>query len=134
GPRPGSDAHDFRAAEFLHLAARGGEGKDGRHGNPFPGSARREGRDEYCCRRRRSLDSPRFPGRRSQVVRQRSAKPSSAGSIPAVASISAPANFNFESTVVSHGWYLLAPFRWSRKEQTLRRVEILDKKPREIAI
>src|SRR5205814_4099191 len=73
-------------------------------------------------------------GRRNQVVRQRSAKPSSAGSIPAVASISVPANFNFESTVVSHGWYLLAPFRWSRKEQTLRRVEILDKKPREIAI
>jgi len=35
---------------------------------------------------------------------------------------------------VSHGWYLLAPFRWSRSEQTLRRVEILDKKPREIAI
>jgi 3-methyladenine DNA glycosylase/8-oxoguanine DNA glycosylase len=68
------------------------------------------------------------------VVRQRSAKPSSAGSIPAVASISVPANFNFQSTVVSHGWYLLAPFRWSRREQTLRRVEILDKKPREIAI
>ena len=72
--------------------------------------------------------------RRSQVVRQRSAKPLSAGSIPAVASIPTPANFNFESTVVSHGWYLLAPFRWSRREQTLRRVEILDKKPREIAI
>ena len=35
---------------------------------------------------------------------------------------------------MSHGWYLLAPFRWSRREQTLRRVEILDKKPREIAI
>ncbi len=35
---------------------------------------------------------------------------------------------------MSHGWYLLAPFRWSRSEQTLRRVEILDKKPREIAI
>jgi 3-methyladenine DNA glycosylase/8-oxoguanine DNA glycosylase len=68
------------------------------------------------------------------VVRQRSAKPSSAGSIPAVASISVPVNFNFQSTVVSHGWYLLAPFRWSRSEQTLRRVEILDKTPREIAI
>jgi 3-methyladenine DNA glycosylase/8-oxoguanine DNA glycosylase len=35
---------------------------------------------------------------------------------------------------VSHGWYLLAPFHWSRSEQTLRRVEILDRKPREIAI
>ncbi len=35
---------------------------------------------------------------------------------------------------MSHGWYLLAPFRWSRSERTLRRVEILDKKPREIAI
>ena len=54
-------------------------------------------------------------GRRSQVVRQRSAKPSSAGSIPAVAStISTPAGFNFTATVESHGWYHLAPFRWER--------------------
>jgi 3-methyladenine DNA glycosylase/8-oxoguanine DNA glycosylase len=68
------------------------------------------------------------------VVRQRSAKPSSAGSIPAVASIPAPPGFNFESTVVSHGWYLLAPFRYSRSEQALRRVEILDGKPREVRI
>ena len=35
---------------------------------------------------------------------------------------------------MSHGWYLLAPFRWSRSEQTLRRVEILDRRPREIAV
>jgi len=57
------------------------------------------------------------------VVRQRSAKPSFAGSIPAVASIPVPPGFNFESTVVSHGWYLLAPFRWSRSEQALYRSE-----------
>src|SRR5262249_15893106 len=69
-----------------------------------------------------------------QVVRQRSAKPSFAGSIPAVASIPTPPGFNFTSTVESHGWYLLAPFRWSRSEKTLRRVEILGGKPREIAI
>jgi 3-methyladenine DNA glycosylase/8-oxoguanine DNA glycosylase len=59
------------------------------------------------------------------VVRQRSAKPSFAGSIPAVASIPVPPDFSFESTVVSHGWYLLAPFRWSRKEKILHRAEVL---------
>ncbi len=72
--------------------------------------------------------------RRSQVVRQRSAKPSSAGSIPAVASIPVPLNFNFQSTVVSHGWYLLAPTRWSRTDHILHRVEILGGKPKTIAI
>jgi 3-methyladenine DNA glycosylase/8-oxoguanine DNA glycosylase len=63
--------------------------------------------------------------RRSQVVRQRSAKPLSAGSIPAVASISTPSDFAFEATVVSHGWYRLAPFRWSPADHTLRRAEVL---------
>jgi 3-methyladenine DNA glycosylase/8-oxoguanine DNA glycosylase len=58
------------------------------------------------------------------VVRQRSAKPSSAGSIPAVASIfPTPAGFHFEATVTSHGWYQLAPFRWDGK--VLRRKERL---------
>jgi 3-methyladenine DNA glycosylase/8-oxoguanine DNA glycosylase len=62
--------------------------------------------------------------RRSQVVRQRSAKPSSAGSIPAVASsFSVPANFSLLATVESHGWYRLAPFRWSPEEGVLRRKE-----------
>ena len=68
------------------------------------------------------------------MVRQRSAKPSFAGSIPAVASIPVPSNFNFQSTVVSHGWYLLAPTRWSRSDQTLQRVEILAGKPRKLRI
>ena len=68
------------------------------------------------------------------MVRQRSAKPSSAGSIPAVASISVPAGFNFQSTVVSHGWYLLAPFRWSRPQQLLYRPEILGGKTRYLKI
>src|SRR5437870_11525412 len=72
----------------------------------------------------RSLDSRILSRRRSQVVRQRSAKPSSAGSIPAVASISVPRNFSFEPTVLSHGWYLLAPFRWSRPDKALRRAEV----------
>ena len=63
-------------------------------------------------------------GRRSQVVRQRSAKPLSAGSIPAVASnFSIPEDFVFATTVESHGWYMLAPFRWSRDEGVLRRRE-----------
>ena len=57
------------------------------------------------------------------MVRQRSAKPSFAGSIPAVASIKLPPDFSFEATVESHGWDLLAPFRWSRKESVLRRPE-----------
>ena len=63
------------------------------------------------------------------MVRQRSAKPLSAGSIPAVAS-----TFNFPSTVVSHGWYLLAPFRWSRDEQILRRPEVLGGKAVDLEI
>src|SRR2546430_12835444 len=45
-----------------------------------------------------------------------------------------PPQFNFESTVVSHGWYLLAPFRWSARERVLRRVEILGGKQVELAI
>jgi 3-methyladenine DNA glycosylase/8-oxoguanine DNA glycosylase len=78
-------------------------------------------------------------GRRSQVVRQRSAKPPFAGSIPAVASnsvssISTPANFHFASTVVSHGWYRLAPFRWVRQEETLHRPLVLGGKPVDLAI
>jgi 3-methyladenine DNA glycosylase/8-oxoguanine DNA glycosylase len=69
------------------------------------------------------------------VVRQRSAKPSSAGSIPAVAStFPTPENFNFASTVVSHGWYLLAPFRWSRDDFVLRRPEIVGGKPVDLEI
>ena len=59
------------------------------------------------------------------MVRQRSAKPSSAGSIPAVASIALPLppHFSFLSTVESHGWYLLAPFIWSRDQRILQRPE-----------
>jgi HhH-GPD superfamily base excision DNA repair protein len=58
------------------------------------------------------------------VVRQRSAKPSSAGSIPAVASkISLPKDFRLAATVESHGWYRLAPFRWDG--WVLRRKEAL---------
>ena len=60
------------------------------------------------------------------MVRQRSAKPLSAGSIPAVAStFSVPRNFSFVATVESHGWLRLAPFRWSAGERVLRRKEAL---------
>src|SRR5204862_70181 len=48
--------------------------------------------------------------------------------------IAVPPNFNFPSTVVSHGWYLLAPFRWSAKERVLRRPEILGGRVAELAI
>ena len=72
-------------------------------------------------------------GRRSQVVRQRSAKPLSAGSIPAVASnFSLPSDFSFPSTVESHGWYLLAPFRWEKG--ILHRPEMLPGGPVDLEI
>ena len=48
--------------------------------------------------------------------------------------IPAPPKFNFPSTVVSHGWYLLAPFRWSSRDGVLRRMEILGGKPVDLAI
>ncbi len=66
------------------------------------------------------------------MVRQRSAKPLFAGSIPAVASIPTPRDFNFPATVESHGWYHLAPFRWEKP--LLRRVELIDGTPRELTI
>jgi 3-methyladenine DNA glycosylase/8-oxoguanine DNA glycosylase len=37
-----------------------------------------------------------------------------------------PTNFSFTSTVESHGWYALAPFRWSPEEKILRRPEAID--------
>jgi len=36
--------------------------------------------------------------------------------------------------VVSHGWYLLAPFRWSRPEKALRRAEVLGGKTVDLMI
>jgi 3-methyladenine DNA glycosylase/8-oxoguanine DNA glycosylase len=68
------------------------------------------------------------------VVRQRSAKPPFAGSIPAVASIPTPPHFHFASTIVSHGWFLLAPFRWARDEQTLHRPLLLGGKAVDLMI
>ena len=38
-----------------------------------------------------------------------------------------PPHFSFPSTVESHGWYLLAPFRWDRKTKVLRRPEAIGK-------
>jgi 3-methyladenine DNA glycosylase/8-oxoguanine DNA glycosylase len=43
-----------------------------------------------------------------------------------IVKIATPPNFSFPSTVVSHGWYRLAPFRWSRANATLRRAEVVD--------
>ena len=40
--------------------------------------------------------------------------------------IETPKNFAFEATVVSHGWYLLAPFHWDRAAEVLHRVEDLN--------
>ena len=36
-----------------------------------------------------------------------------------------PPHFSFAHTVESHGWYLLAPFRWDRKGKVLRRPEAI---------
>ena len=67
------------------------------------------------------------------MVRQRSAKPSSAGSIPAVASkIPVPKDFAFAATVTSHGWYRLAPFQWDGR--VLRRKEAFPEGIVELAI
>jgi 3-methyladenine DNA glycosylase/8-oxoguanine DNA glycosylase len=70
------------------------------------------------------------------VVRQRSAKPLSVGSIPTVASttlpsaiavnsidIPTPPDFDFAATVDSHGWRRLAPFEWRAEEEILVRAE-----------
>ena len=60
------------------------------------------------------------------MVRQRSAKPLLAGSNPAVASnFALPPGFAFRHTIESHGWYRLAPFRWSPDDGVLRRKEAL---------
>ena len=48
--------------------------------------------------------------------------------------IPTPAGFNFPSTVVSHGWYRLAPFAWSERDQRLRRIELLADKPSALTI
>lgn len=45
-----------------------------------------------------------------------------------------PAGFSFESTVISHGWYLLAPFRYSSAKRALQRVELLDGRPSNLTI
>lgn len=37
--------------------------------------------------------------------------------------IDVPENFSFESTVLSHGWVVLAPFRWDPRRQVLSRTE-----------
>ncbi len=39
--------------------------------------------------------------------------------------IPTPPRFAFEPTVRSHGWYLLAPFRWDPRARTLFRTEML---------
>ena len=36
--------------------------------------------------------------------------------------IAAPPQFNFERTVLSHGWYMLAPFKWDEAASTLHTV------------
>jgi 3-methyladenine DNA glycosylase/8-oxoguanine DNA glycosylase len=67
------------------------------------------------------------------VVRQRSAKPLFAGSIPAVASkIPTPEGFHFRATVESHGWRQLAPFRWA--DPVLYRKERIDGRTVDVAI
>jgi 3-methyladenine DNA glycosylase/8-oxoguanine DNA glycosylase len=39
--------------------------------------------------------------------------------------VSTPPDFTFERTIVSHGWYHLAPFRWDERRKLLGRTEAL---------
>src|SRR5258708_13333808 len=48
--------------------------------------------------------------------------------------IPTPPQFNFAQTVVSHGWYYLAPFRWDAAAKTLHRIELLAGRPAALAI
>jgi len=48
--------------------------------------------------------------------------------------LATPANFSFPSTVNSHGWYLLAPFRWSARDKVLRRAEVIGGKAVDLTI
>src|SRR5206468_9659552 len=52
----------------------------------------------------------------------------------AIVKIDTPAKFNFPQTVVSHGWYHLAPFRWDATAKTLHRVELLSGRPAALTI
>ena len=49
-----------------------------------------------------------------------------------IVTIETPPGFVFSSVVVSHGWYRLAPFRWSADDQILRRTEILGGRVRDL--
>ena len=40
-------------------------------------------------------------------------------------SIPTPPDFDFRQTVISHGWYHLAPFRWDERREALHRTELL---------
>lgn len=42
-----------------------------------------------------------------------------------ITTLETPESFRFPATVQSHGWYLLAPFRWDAGTETLYRAEIL---------
>ncbi|HYM60280.1 MAG TPA: hypothetical protein VEZ11_05245, partial [Thermoanaerobaculia bacterium] len=48
--------------------------------------------------------------------------------------LAAPANFAFRATVLSHGWYHLAPFRWDADAKVLRRTEVLAGSAMELTI
>jgi 3-methyladenine DNA glycosylase/8-oxoguanine DNA glycosylase len=48
--------------------------------------------------------------------------------------LNVPDNFSFASTVNSHGWYLLAPFRWSPRDRVLRRAEVIGGKAVDLTI
>jgi 3-methyladenine DNA glycosylase/8-oxoguanine DNA glycosylase len=40
--------------------------------------------------------------------------------------LNVPADFSLEATVVSHGWYVMPPFRWDASKCVLHRVESFD--------
>ncbi len=54
--------------------------------------------------------------------------------INSVMRIPTPPAFALEPTVRSHGWYLLAPFRWDSSAQSLSRTELLGGEPFDLTI
>jgi 3-methyladenine DNA glycosylase/8-oxoguanine DNA glycosylase len=49
-------------------------------------------------------------------------------------SVAVPARFSLRAAVVSHGWYLLAPFEWDSHSELLRRTEDLNGKAVDLTI
>src|SRR5205814_1972038 len=86
--------------------------------------------------RRLGTDDPHVQRPRHRMQRERADRRAGAAvrTPRETVKLNVPANFSFPSTVNSHGWYLLAPFRWSPREQVLRRAEVVGGKAVDLTI